>query len=255
MKTIAIAITNQKGGVGKSSSAAAIGKAFSLYGKKVLLIDLDPQGNLSYIMAADTSKANILDVMQEPEQITAAIQKTEQGDIIASAKGLAIADQLFPEDHKEFILKKAIEKISGLYDYVIIDTPPALGIITINALTACSEAIIPAQADILSLQGIGQLSETIDRVRKYCNADLKIAGIVLTRYNGRAVISREIGEAMEHAAQQLKTKLFNTRVRECTAIKEAQLVKKDIFSYASRSNAAADYKALAAEILKDKGKE
>jgi len=247
MKTIAI--TNQKGGVGKSSTAAAIGRAFSLLGKKVLFIDLDPQGNLSYIMAADTSKPNMYEVMKHPERIKDAIQTTKQGDIIPGSRSLAVADQQFMETGKEHILQEALKNVGGLYDFVIIDTPPSLGILTVNALTASNGAIVPAQADILSLQGIGQLSRTITRVRQYCNKDLEIMGIVLTRYNGRAIISRDIGAKMEEAAQQLNTRLFKTRVRECTAVKEAQLVKKDIFTYSPRSNAAKDYKALAAEIL------
>lgn len=245
-----LGIINQKGGVTKSTTAQQIGAALSLSGSKVLLIDLDAQGNLSYMCGAGAGELNALDILQNPKQIGEAIRHTQQGDIIASAKGLAIADQLLTETGKEYRLKEALAALPVKYDYVIIDTPPALGVLTINALTACNEVIIPAQADILSLQGIAQLSETIDRVRKYCNPELKITGIVLTRYNGRAVISREIAEQTEATAAALHTKVFNTKIRECTAVKEAQVMKQNIFTYAPRSNAAKDYRALVEEIIK-----
>lgn len=248
-----LAVINQKGGVGKSTTAQQIAAALSFIGKKVLAIDLDAQGNLSYIMGAGAGELNALDVLQEPGSIGEAIRHTQQGDIIASAKGLAIADQLIADTGKEYRLKEALAALPVKYDYIIIDTPPALGVLTINALAACSGAIIPAQADVLSLQGIAQLSETIDRVRKYCNPGLQITGIVLTRYNGRAVISREIAELTAETAAKLHTKVFNTKIRECTAIKEAQAMKQDIFKYAPRSNAAADYRELAEEIIRSVG--
>ena len=134
--------------------------------------------------------------------------------------------------------------------YIIVDTPPALGILTINALTACTGAIIPAQADIYSLQGIGQLNSTIETVKKYCNPSLSIMGIVITRFNGRSIIRREVAEMLEHTADQLHTKLFSSKIRECTALVEAQATKQNIYSYAPRSNATADYKALVDEIIK-----
>ena len=139
--------------------------------------------------------------------------------------------------------------MKGKYDYCIVDTPPALGILTVNALTAATGAIIPAQADIFSLQGISQLGGTLDAVKKYCNPDLSVMGILLTRYNDRAVIGREAAEMTERTAGQLGTELFTARIRECTAIKEAQARRQSIYSYAPKSNAAADYAALVAEIM------
>ena len=141
-----------------------------------------------------------------------------------------------------------LPELSKDFDYCIIDTPPALGILTINALTACNGCIIPAQADFLSLQGIGQLHGTIETVKKYCNPGLKVYGIVLTRYSARAVISREVTAMMEETASSLRTKLYKTRIRECTAIKEAQAMRRSIYAYAPRSNASADYMALIEEI-------
>lgn len=246
---IIYSIINQKGGVGKSTTALAIGAGLSLKGYSVLYVDLDAQGNLSYTMGADTQGYNAMGVLQRPETAKAEVQHTDQGDIIASSPALAGADAVITETGKEYRLKEALESLSGLYDYCIIDTPPALGILTVNALTACSGVIIPAQADIYSLQGISQLNNTLQTVKRYCNPELSILGIVLTRYNGRAIIRREVAEMLEQTARGLNTKLYSSRIRECTALVEAQATRQNIYSYAPRSNAAADYKALVAEIL------
>ena len=246
----ALAIINQKGGVGKSTTALAIGAGLSLKGYSVLFIDLDAQGNLSYTLGADTKGYNAMGVLERPETAKEEIQHTPQGDIIASSPKLAGADKLLEETGKEYRLKEALDSLQGAYDYIIVDTPPALGILTINALTACTGAIIPAQADIYSLQGIGQLNSTIETVKKYCNPSLSIMGIVITRFNGRSIIRREVAEMLEHTADQLHTKLFSSKIRECTALVEAQATKQNIYSYAPRSNATADYKALVDEIIK-----
>ena len=245
-----LTVINQKGGVGKSTTAHAIGAGIALKGFKVLYIDLDAQGNLSYTAGAESLNITILEVLQKKADITQAIQHTQKGDIVASTPALAGADIIITATGKEYRLKEALKPISGLYDYCIIDTPPALGILTINALTACSGAIIPTQADIYSLQGIGQLYNTIQTVKEYCNPSLTIKGIVLTRYNSRAIISREVAEKLKEIADQLNTKLYNATIRECTAIKEAQAKKQDIYTYAARSNAAADYMQLVDEIIK-----
>ena len=247
---IRIAIINQKGGVGKSTTAQAIGAGLILKGYRVLFIDLDAQGNLSYSMGASARGYNAMGILERPETAKEEIQHTAAGDIIASSPKLAGADKLLEDTGKEYRLKEALDSLEGLYDYMIIDTPPALGILTINALTACTGAIIPAQADPYSLQGIVQLSSTVDTVRKYCNPGLKLQGIVITRFNGRSIIRREVAEALEQTARQLHTKLYKARIRECVSLVEAQATRTPIFKYAPRSNAAADYKALVEEIEK-----
>lgn len=250
MKTIAV--INQKGGVGKSTTASAIGAGLAREGKSVLFIDLDPQCNLSYLMGADISGLthdSAMDVLQGKASTGESLQKTAQGDVIAASPALAGADITLTATGKEYRLKEALETFTGDYDYCIIDTPPALGILTVNALTACNGCIIPAQADFLSLQGIGQLHGTIETVRKYCNPGLKVYGIVLTRYSSRAVITREVTAMMQETASSLQTQLYHTRIRECTAIKEAQAMQQTIYQYAPKSNAATDYTALIKEIL------
>lgn len=251
MKTIAI--INQKGGVGKSTTAHAIGSGLISQGARVLFVDLDPQGNLSYLLEANISggtTASVFDVLQRKATAAEAIQHTAQGDIIASTPDLASADIALTVTGKEYRLREALERVTTQYDYCIIDTPPALGVLAINALTACQGCIIPAQADFLSLQGIGQLHGTIDTVKTYCNPGLTVFGIVLTRYSARAIISREVAEMMQETAAALQTQLFHTKIRECIAVKEAQAMRQPIFTYAPKSNAAADYKALIAEIQK-----
>lgn len=217
----------------------------------MLYVDLDAQGNLSHTLGANTRGYNAMRTLQRPETSKAEIQHTAEGDIIASSPILAGADAAITETGKEYKLKEALESLSVDYNYCIVDTPPALGILTVNALTACNGTIIPAQADIYSLQGISQLNNTLQTVKKYCNPALFIMGIVLTRYNARSIIRREIAEMLENTAKQLNTKLYSSKIRECTAIVEAQAIKKNIFSYAPRSNAASDYKDLVDEILRE----
>lgn len=249
MKTVAI--INQRGGVGKSTTAQALQAGLLRSGASVLLIDTDPQGNTTYTAGARQNGA-ILSLLQgDSAAASEAIQKAPGGDIIASSAALTGADATITGTGKEYRLKEALETIAGQYDFCIIDAPPALGVLTVNALTASSGAIIPTQADIYSLQGIGQLSQTIDTVRKYCNSGLAIYGILLTRYNGRTIISKEIADTLERKAQELNTKLYSSKIRECTAIKEAQALKQSIFEYAPRSNAAKDYGAFVCEFLQD----
>lgn len=246
MKTLAI--INQKGGVAKTTTAGAIGAGLFLKGRRVLFVDLDAQGNLTASTGAQAGGAGAMELLTgQPVKP----QHTAQGDIITSSPALAVADTTITQTGKEYRLREALEPFSPLYDFCIIDTAPALGVLTVNALTAATAAIVPAQADYFSLQGIGQLSNTVDAVRRYCNPALKVAGIVLTRYNRRAVLSREVAELIDKTAAQLHTRLYKTKIRECTALKEAQATRRSIYDYAPRSNAAADYSALLEEILKE----
>lgn len=246
MKTVSV--INQKGGVGKSTTAEMLISALSLKGFKVLAIDLDAQGNLSYSLAADSSSPTILEVLTEEVSAKDAI-KHARADIISSNKALAGADAFIADTGKEYRLKEALEKISKNYDFCIIDTPPALGILTVNALTASGSVIIPAQADIYSLQGIENLEETIKAVKKYCNPNLKIEGILLTRYNPRTILSREVSEMAEKLAEKLETKLFKAKIRDAVAVKEAQISQKSLFKYAPKSNVTKDYEGFIEEFL------
>ena len=165
---------------------------------------------------------------------------------------MIVADTCIEGTGREHRLKEALEPLAEKYDYIIIDTPPALGVLTVNALTACNSAIIPAQAEIHSIQGIRLLYDVINAVKKYTNPKLKIRGVLLTRYKGRAILSKDMKAILEDTAQELGTKVFNTPIRECIAVGEAQATQSDIFSYSPRSNATEDYKALIDEIEKER---
>jgi len=262
MKTFAV--INQKGGVGKTTTALALGSGLQNKGHKVLFVDLDMQGNMTYALGVDVPGSRIespgeaeqtvkgpsvLEVLTKKIKAQKAIVKTEQGDLIASSTELSGIDMVLNKTGKEFRLRDALKTIADEYDYCVLDTPPSLGVLTCNALVACQEAIIPAQADFFSLQGISQLYETIEDIHDFCNKELIVRGIVLTRHNPRAILSRDVAEHISQEANQYGTKLFNSTIRECLAIKETVGYKSNIFSYAPKSNAAIDYQGLVSEIL------
>lgn len=246
-----ITITNQKGGTGKTTTAHALMSGLTKKKYKVLAVDLDPQCNLSFILQADPEKPTALGILTGEAKIKDAIQTTSIGDFISSSKRLANAETLLEGVGREYKLKKALAPIKDKYDYILIDTPPALGILTLNALTACNSVIIPAVADIFSLQGIERLSETIEPVKEYTNKDIYIEGILLTKYTGdRTTLNRNIREIAEQTASKLHTRLYKTAIREAVAVREAQTCLQDIFTYAPKSKPAEDYKHFIDEFLK-----
>lgn len=244
-----ISIINQKGGVGKSTTAEALLAGLTLKGYKTLAVDLDAQGNLTYATGANSQGATSLGVLAREVDAGDAIQHTPSGDIIPSNKALAGADAFITDTGKEYRLREALESVASEYDYIIIDTPPALSILTINALTASNSVIIPAQADIYSLQGIEQLAETIQPVKRYCNPTLSIEGILLTRYSKRSILGQEVAGLARQIAQRLNTKVFDTTIREAIAIKEAQISQQSLFSYAPKAPVTEDYRAFIEEVI------
>ena len=244
-----ISIINQKGGVGKSTTSQTLAAGLSLKGFRVLLIDMDSQGNLSYSAGADKQGVTILEVLKQEQNAMAAVQHLKSFDIIPASISLAGADMQLTEMGKEYRLREALEPIKENYDYVVIDTPPALGILTVNALTASDSVVIPAQADIYSVDAIGQLYNTIKAVKQYTNKNLSIKGILLTRFSDRTVLSRDLATMIDNTAATLGTKLYKATIREAIGIKEAQANRVDIFEYAPKSNVAADYMSFLEEFL------
>jgi chromosome partitioning protein len=243
-----IAIINQKGGVGKSTTAHALGAGLFTRGRRVLFVDMDAQGNLSHSLKAEDDFPTLLEVLTGQVAAKGALQQGESGDFIAAGQGLAAADTLLSQTGKEFKLKEALASLAENYDVVLLDTPPSLGVLTVNALTAASRALVPAQADIYSIQGVMQLMDTVDAVKRYCNPQLKIAGILLTRYTPRTILTRDLTDMLAETAEKLGTKVFDAKIRETVILREAQAMQTNIFSYAPKSGAAADYAELLDEL-------
>jgi chromosome partitioning protein len=241
----------QKGGTGKSTTAHALGQGLMKAGNTVLYIDLDPQGNLSSTMQSKTGKVSSYDVITNRVQAKKAVQHTDYGDIIPASPQLSGTDLEVTQTGKEYRIREAVSNLRYVYDFIIIDTPPALGTITINALTAATGVVIPVQAETYSIQGITQLFSTIDVVRNYCNPGLTVEGILLTRYSSRAILSRDMADAISATAERFGTKLFRTPIREGIAVKEAQALKVPLFTYAPESNPARDYDKFVEEYLEN----
>lgn len=242
-----ISVINQKGGVGKTTTALQIGAFLRQQGKKVLYIDLDGQCNLSYSLQANTDGPSVADVLAGECSAKEATQTTPAGEVIPSSPGMAAAESIIGTKNADR-LKSVLAPIQGSYDYIVMDTPPALGTVMINALTASDGAIITAQADIYSVQGIAQMAETIATVKRYTNKNLEVWGILLTRYSGRAVLTREMETVIGQQAEKMGTTLFHTRIRENVRLKEAATMQQDIYTYAPKSNGAADYTAFMKEL-------
>ena len=244
-----ITVLNQKGGVGKTTTAAALISGLTSKGFKTVGIDLDSQRNLSMTLGADTKHKTALGVLTNQCTAEEAIQHTEQGDIIAAGKELAAIDSILTGKGRENRLKEAIEPLGKKYKYVVIDTPPNIGTLVLAALIASNSIIITAEADIYSRSALEDLIDNIQTVQDSINPKLKVEGILLTRYTGRANLTKYLREEFSEPAAELKTKVFDTTIRECIAIKEAHLMRQSVFDYDRKSNAAIDYTAFIDELL------
>lgn len=247
-----ITLANQKGGVAKTTTSSALAAGLSNRGNKVLAIDLDPQSNFSLSCGVDvlSFESTLYNVFKGECDATSIITETSLGyDLMPGGLHLAGADMEFVQLGREKMLVKALSKIRDLYNYIIVDTPPTLGILTANALIATDYLIVPMAADIYSLQGLSQLSGFIQNVYENGNPDLKIAGLLITKYNGRQNLSKALLEQIENAADQLGTKVFKSRIRESVAVREAALLQSDIFKEAPKANATLDYNSFIDEFL------
>lgn len=244
-----IAIVNQKGGTGKTTTTVNLGCALAKKGKKVLLVDLDAQGNLSYSLG-------ILEIEKSIGQVI--LGEVDFQDILISREGLDVAPaeidladveiNIAGELARESILKKVLVNANG-YDYILIDCPPSLSLLTINALNAASRVIVPLQMEVLSLQGLDQIIDTINQIKEVLNEDLEIMGLLPVMVDSRRKLSREI---FEHIEENYSFKIFNSRIRTNVRASEAPSFGESLISYAPTSNGAKDYMAFAQEILKAK---
>ncbi|MEG1684229.1 MAG: AAA family ATPase [Oscillospiraceae bacterium] len=237
-----IAITNQKGGVGKTTTAAAFICGLRQRGARVLGIDLDPQGSLGFSLGIEIETCNtIYDVMKGQVPIDRAIVSTEHGDILPSNILLSAAELEFNKPGREFLLKTELDKIKDRYDFIIIDTPPALNVLTVNAYVVSDSLIIPMVPEILSLLGISQIKETIETVRRCYNPGLTVLGILLNKYNHRLTLNQEVLELAEQIARQLSTQVFKTKIRSSVAVASAPAYGESVLSYAPDSKPAIDF--------------
>ena len=244
-----ISISNHKGGVGKTTSTINIGAGLNKLGKKILLIDLDPQANLSQSLGVIDQERNIYGALRGDYDIEP-IEILKGLDLIPSTLDLSGAEvEMSGEAGREYILRELIDPLRGSYDYILIDNPPSLGLLTINSFTASDEVFIPLQAQYLALQGLTKLIEVVDKIKRRLNKDLKVGGVFITQYDGRKVLNRDVVATIE---AHFKDEVFKTRVRDNIALAEAPAQGLDIFRYSPKSYGAEDYLSLSKEILKRK---
>lgn len=240
-----IALVNQKGGVGKTTSTINIGAGLALKGKQVLLIDLDPQASLTMSLGQDASQSDrtAYEILVGDLDIQKAIIKLDGYDLVpCDARLLTI------ENGKEKrLLQRGLASVAGMYDYILIDCRPSLGNLMLNALTACNEVYIPVQAEFLALAGLAQLTNTIAIVKQSLNPDIKITGVIITRYKVRTKLSKEVYNKAKEIYPQA---IFKTPIRDAVDVAEAPTAGTDIFHYNKRSNGAKDYLNIVDEILK-----
>jgi chromosome partitioning protein len=243
-----IAFANQKGGVAKTTTTLNLGVAFAETGLRVLCIDLDPQGNLtmSQGLNPDTIERSMFDVLVHRLPIEEVIAPREI-DLAVSSIDLAGAElALSSQIGRERALQKAIEPIRGLYDYILIDTPPSLGLLTINAFVAATGVIVPVQTEYLSLRGLVQLENTLQMVRENLNPQVSIMGIVPTMYDKRLTHSREADEILRESFGDL---VYSTRIRKTVRYAEAPVKGLSVLAYEPSGEAAQMYRDLAKEVL------
>lgn len=250
MKTIAF--VNQKGGVAKTTSTLNVGAALALYGKKVLLIDLDPQGSLSKCAGFRQLDdcLTVYEVIKGEARIDQAIQ-TKHGlcdyDVLTTDLRFSGAEiELVSTPGRDTLLKEVLSDVRKAYDYILIDCSPSLNIFTLMALTACDDVIIPVAAQYMPLDGIAQLLPTIDLIKKRLNKKLKIGGVLITLVDNRRSLDREI---MEVIKSRFPNEIFSTVVKNNSKLAESPTYGKDIFEYDKRSPGALAYSAVAKEII------
>lgn len=244
-----IAVANQKGGVAKTTSVAALGAALNECGNRVLLVDLDPQASLSFSLGLDPDSldVSIHDVFVGRTPIGKTIQQLAEADVVPSNIDLAGAEAyLLTRTGREYALRMALEDVQMHYSHVIIDCPPSLGVLTINALTAADEVVIPLQCEALSHRGVGQLLETIEDVRRLTNRELKVAGIIPTMFDPRTSHSREI---LADVGRRFDIRVFEPPVRKSIRFAEAPRAGKTILRYASSHPGAAAYRDIARSLI------
>jgi len=246
-----IAIANQKGGVGKTTSAINLSAALAEIGKKVLAIDIDPQGNMTSGLGIDKNQVenSIYHVFVGEKSIDDCIVKDvlTNLDVLPSSNELsAVEIVLINADDRNYVIKKAVETIKANYDYIIIDCPPSLSILTVNAMTTANSILVPIQSEYYALEGLTSLIETIELVKERLNPDLEIEGVVFTMYDMRTNLSNQV---VENVKENLEHKIYKTIIPRNIRLAEAPSYGMPINIYDPKSTGAESYKALAKELV------
>lgn len=246
-----IAFANQKGGVGKTTSAVNIAASLGLYGKKTLLVDLDPQGNATSGVGIPkrSLKGTIKDVLVGEMDIKNVVLPTNYQNlwVIPTNVSLSGAEfDLYNDEGSEYNLKDAFKSITGDYDYIIIDCPPSLGMLTVNAFVASDGIIVPMQAEFYAVEGLSQLISTTKRVKKLYNEDLNIIGILITMYNKRLLLSMQV---MDELQKYYPDKLFQTTISRNVKLSEAPGFGKPVYYHDRHSKGANEYLEVAKELI------
>jgi len=242
-----ISIGNHKGGVGKTTSAVNIGAGLANSGKRVLLVDLDPQASLSQSLGVIDPDNTIYDSLRGEKKLEP-IEIYPGLELIPSTLDLSGAEiELSSQVGREYILRDLLEDIKNSYDFIIIDCPPSLGLLTVNAFTASDEVYIPLQAQFLAMRGLTKLIEVIDQIKKRLNNKLTIGGVFITQYDQRKILNKNVVNTID---KHFNSNVFNTRIRDNVALAEAPTQGLDIFRYNPKCYGAEDYTALCKEIVK-----